>query len=98
MYIFTLTLVHAFLACRYLHSISGAPLPNTPDHRIILQHGLADAQVNWMGVRYASYSVGAAVFSSNVKQGNESLAHFTNVPDASVLTTGVWVCTCVLHE
>ena len=72
----------------YLHAISDSPLPNTPAHRVIFQHGLADAQVSFVGVRYSSYSTGAVLFASNAQQGNESLAHFTSVPDSAVVTSG----------
>ena len=72
----------------YLRAISAAPLPGTPAHRVVFQHGLADAQVTWLGVRYASYSTGARMFASNAGQGNESLAHFTRVPDAAVVSDG----------
>jgi len=72
----------------YLRAISDDPLPGTPAHRVIFQHGLADAQVSWLGVRYASFSTGAAVFASNAGQGNESLAHFRTVPDNAVVTSG----------
>ena len=69
--------------------VSGAAhLPNTPPHRVIYHYGLGDAQVTWLGTETVARSVGAVIFASNVREGNESLASFTNVPDNSVLTTG----------
>ncbi len=51
----------------YLDSVSTDPLPNTPAHRVIMQYGLADAQVTWLGAHTMARSIGASMFSSNVR-------------------------------
>lgn len=64
------------------------PLPNTPSHRAIWHYGLGDAQVTWLGAHALALSAGAVMFKSQTSVGNESLAHFSFVPDDAVLTSG----------
>ena len=64
------------------------PLPGTPSHRAIWHYGLGDAQVTWLGAHALALSAGAVMFQSQPAVGNESLAHFSFVPDDAVLTTG----------
>lgn len=72
----------------YLDSVWQDPLPNTPAHRVIIQYGLADAQVTWLGAHTMARSVGASIFQSNVREGNETLFGFDVVPDSANLTSG----------
>lgn len=64
------------------------PLPNTPSHRAIWHYGMGDAQVSWLGAHALALSSGAVMFASQPSVGNESLGHFSFVPDDAVLTTG----------
>jgi hypothetical protein len=64
------------------------PLPGTPSHRVIHHYGLGDHQVTWLGCHAIAASTGAAMFASNVREGNETLSYFDTVPDSAVLTTG----------
>ena len=64
------------------------PLPGTPSHRVIHHYGLGDHQVTWLGCHAIAASTGAAMFASNVREGNETLSYFAPVPDSAVLTTG----------
>ena len=63
-------------------------LPNTPAHRAIFHYGIGDAQVSWLGCHLAASAAGASMYASNVRVGNESLAYFNTVPDATVLKEG----------
>jgi hypothetical protein len=60
----------------------------TPAHRIVSHYGLGDHQVTWLGAHAVARTAGAAIFASNVREGNESLAYFDSVPDDAVLTQG----------
>jgi pimeloyl-ACP methyl ester carboxylesterase len=62
--------------------------PSGLPHRALWQYGLGDAQVTWLGAHLLAHSVGAVMFASQLPEGNESLAYFPAVPDATVLTDG----------
>lgn len=76
----------------YARAISQEPLPGTPVHTILFQHGLGDAQVSWLGVHTLARSAGTAsgapinMFVSNVREGNETLSGFNLIPDSTVIT------------
>lgn len=76
----------------YARAISQEPLPNTPVHTVLFQHGLGDAQVSWLGVHTLARSAGTAsgapinMFVSNVREGNETLSGFNLVPDTAVIS------------
>jgi len=72
----------------YLHAISRDPLPNTPQHRILIQYGLGDAQVTWMGGQQIGRGVGAVMFQGNVAEGNITIGGFPFVPVDAVVTEG----------
>eukprot|EP00054_Salpingoeca_dolichothecata_P016522 m.96985 g.96985 ORF g.96985 m.96985 type:complete len:639 (-) comp22014_c0_seq1:116-2032(-) len=72
----------------WLHHISDSPLPNTTSHRVIFHYGLGDAQVSWLGTMTAARSVGAKMYSSNVKEYNATLFGFPFVDDSTVLKEG----------
>ena len=50
--------------------------------------GLGDHQVTWLGAHAIGKTMGARMFASNVREGNESLSYFETVPDNSILTDG----------
>jgi hypothetical protein len=75
----------------YLHAISRDLFPSTPPHRVVIQYGLGDAQVSWLGALTIGRSVqagGSAVFTSNVREGNETLFGFSFVSDSEAVSTG----------
>lgn len=71
----------------YLHHISRDPLPNTPGHTVIGHYGLGDAQVTWLGMLTIGRSIGAHMFESNVREGNETLFGFPFIKDTDTLST-----------
>ena len=60
--------VHPF-SCRpgYVDGVTTNPLPGTPAHRVILQYGLADAQVTWLSTHTIARTIGTHIFESNVR-------------------------------
>lgn len=82
----------------YAAAITRQPLPNTPVHSILFQHGLRDAQVSWLGVQTLARTAGSAasvagangqafMFSSNVNDGNQTLAgQFAFLPDNATVS------------
>jgi len=70
----------------YIRAISNEPLRNTPSHQVILQYGLGDAQVTWLGAHSISRGVsGSVMFESNVPCGNETFFGFDMVSDEEVV-------------
>eukprot|EP01100_Stratorugosa_tubuloviscum_P012033 TRINITY_DN5537_c0_g1_i1.p1 TRINITY_DN5537_c0_g1~~TRINITY_DN5537_c0_g1_i1.p1 ORF type:complete len:682 (-),score=300.76 TRINITY_DN5537_c0_g1_i1:1732-3777(-) len=60
----------------YMDSITNNPLPNTPEHMVIMHYGLGDALVTWLGALTLGRSVGAKMFPNNVREANEQLYGF----------------------
>eukprot|EP01095_Lingulamoeba_sp_RSL-Kostka_P013893 TRINITY_DN586_c0_g2_i1.p1 TRINITY_DN586_c0_g2~~TRINITY_DN586_c0_g2_i1.p1 ORF type:complete len:678 (-),score=197.51 TRINITY_DN586_c0_g2_i1:53-2086(-) len=60
----------------YMDSLTTNPLPDTPSKRILIQYGLGDAQVSWLGALTMARSMGAVMFPDNVKENNEELFGF----------------------
>jgi len=75
----------------YMDAITSNPLPGTNAHEVILQHGLGDAQVSYMGVYFLGRAVGASMFQSNVYEPGELLYGFPFIPDKSVGNTAMQV-------
>lgn len=72
----------------YVDAISGNILPNTPAHRVIFQYGLGDAQVTLFGTYQLARAANASMFTSNVREGNETLFGFPFVADNAVVSSG----------
>jgi len=70
----------------YLHAVTQHPFPGTPQHHVLLQYGLGDAQVTWLAEHTYSRSLAAVTFESNVRMGNETLFGFEFVPDDHVIS------------
>eukprot|EP01094_Clydonella_sp_ATCC50884_P010458 TRINITY_DN2011_c0_g1_i3.p1 TRINITY_DN2011_c0_g1~~TRINITY_DN2011_c0_g1_i3.p1 ORF type:complete len:365 (-),score=93.14 TRINITY_DN2011_c0_g1_i3:81-1175(-) len=60
----------------YMDAITSDPLPNTPEHQVILHYALSDAQVTWLSCLTMSRSMGAVVFPYNVVEDGEVLFGF----------------------
>jgi hypothetical protein len=70
----------------FMRAISMDVLPNTPQHTVIFNYGLGDAQVSWLGCHTIARSAGASMYASNVREGNETLSGFPFITDATILT------------
>ncbi len=46
----------------YVHGLWQEPLPNTPAHEVLIQYGLGDAQVTWLGGLTIGRSIGCHMF------------------------------------
>eukprot|EP00456_Euglypha_rotunda_P033856 TRINITY_DN2611_c0_g1_i3.p1 TRINITY_DN2611_c0_g1~~TRINITY_DN2611_c0_g1_i3.p1 ORF type:complete len:310 (-),score=28.65 TRINITY_DN2611_c0_g1_i3:19-948(-) len=75
----------------YMGSITSNPLPNTQTKEVLLQHGLGDCQVSYVGVYILGRSVGASMFQSNVNEPNEELYGFEFIPDNAIGKTAMEV-------
>jgi len=75
----------------YMSAITSNPLPNTPTHEVILQHGLGDAQVSYIACYALGRSVGASMFQSNVHEPGETLYGFPFIKDTDVGHTAMEV-------
>jgi hypothetical protein len=64
------------------------PVDGSTARRIIMHYGLGDHQVTWLGAHAIAKTANAKMFSSNVREGNESLAYFDTVSDSTVITDG----------
>merc|ERR1719474_110188 len=62
----------------YLHHMARDPLPGTPKHSVLIQYGLGDWEVSWLGAQQMGRSLDAVMYESNVAEYNESVysAHF----------------------
>jgi len=67
----------------YMNFMATKPLNNTPAHEILMQHGLGDAQVTYVGAYTLMRSIGAVMFESNVNEPNEELYGFPFVSDTA---------------
>lgn len=70
----------------YMHHVSRDLLPNTPGHRVLLHYGLGDAQVTWLGGMLLGRSIGAHMYTSNVREQKEDLFGSEMINDHTVLT------------
>lgn len=70
----------------YMHAVSADPLPGTSAKTILINYGIGDAQVTWLGAHTIARSLGASMFASNVRVGNETLSGFPFLPDDAVVT------------
>jgi len=75
----------------YLNYMANRTLPNTPAHQVVLQHGLGDAQVSYLGAYTMFRSVGAVMFESNVNEPGEKLFGFDFIPDTAAVAGPVIV-------
>ena len=58
-------------------------------HRVLIQYGKGDAQVSWVGALQMGRSVGGtAMYSSNIKVGNETFYGFLEVDDNESIRAG----------
>eukprot|EP01084_Bolivina_argentea_P226894 383196_1 len=57
----------------YLHHTIRDPLIGTPVHNILIQYGLGDHQVSWLGAQQMGRSLQAVMYNSNVPEYNETL-------------------------
>jgi hypothetical protein len=65
----------------YANFIVNNPLPGTPAHEVLMQYALGDAQVSYLGTYTIARSMGAHMFASQLRVGNETLFGFPAVPD-----------------
>jgi len=59
-----------------LNAITKNPFPNTPVKRVIMQYGLADAQVHYLGAYLKIRSLDAKFFVGQARESNETLYGF----------------------
>ena len=57
----------------YLHHLNRDPLIGTPKHNVLIQYGLGDWQVSWLGAQQMGRSLDAVMYESNVAEYNESV-------------------------
>ena len=57
----------------YLHHLSRDPLPGTPKHNVLLQYGLGDWEVSWLGAQQMGRSINAFMYEGNAAEYNESI-------------------------
>lgn len=60
----------------YVSSITSNPLPNTMNKTILLQYGLGDCQVSWLGALTIGRSMNMAMYKGNVRERNETFFGF----------------------
>jgi hypothetical protein len=70
----------------FMRSISELPLPNTAPHEVLLQYGLGDAQVSWLGAQAIARSADAVMFVSNAQEHEEKFFGFEMLSDDAVVT------------
>eukprot|EP00456_Euglypha_rotunda_P014130 TRINITY_DN1439_c0_g1_i13.p1 TRINITY_DN1439_c0_g1~~TRINITY_DN1439_c0_g1_i13.p1 ORF type:complete len:179 (+),score=22.83 TRINITY_DN1439_c0_g1_i13:92-628(+) len=75
----------------YMRFLTNLTLPNTPPHKVIMQHALGDAQVSYVGAYTLMRSIDAPMYQSNVNEPNEQFYGFNFVSDDTILTTSAIV-------
>jgi hypothetical protein len=70
----------------YMNYLTNRTLPNTPAHHVIMQHGLGDAQVTYVGAYSVMRSANAVMYSSNVNEPGENLYGFPFINDTAIAT------------
>lgn len=70
----------------YMDAVTTQPLPNTPQHEVILRNALGDTQVHHLGTYFMARAMGAEVFESVVMEPDEILWGFP--PPLSDSSTG----------
>lgn len=74
-----------------MNHITHNPLPNTPAHRILIQHGLGDAQVTYLAAYSMGRTANCSMFPNNVHEKNETLFGFPTVHAAAAIDTNMIV-------
>jgi len=65
----------------YMDAVTSNTLtPDTPPKRVLLQYGLGDAEVTWLGCHALSRTLGASMFPDNVREDGEVLFGFPVIP------------------
>jgi len=75
----------------YMNFLTNRTLPNTPAHHVIMQHGLGDAQVTYLGAYSLMRSAFAVTYESNVNEPNEKLYGFPYLKDSDIATDAALV-------
>jgi hypothetical protein len=70
----------------YMNYLTNRTLPNSPAHHVIMQHGLGDAQVTYVGAYSVMRSANAVMYESNVNEPNEYLYGFPFIKDTDIAT------------
>jgi len=70
----------------FMKSVSQLPLPNTQPHEILLQYGLGDAQVSWLGAHAVARSSNSVMYVSNAQEHEEKWFGFEMLNDDAVVT------------
>jgi hypothetical protein len=68
----------------YMSHITTNPLPNTPQHQILMQHALGDKQVTYVGAYILGRALGATMWESTVTEPGEDLFGFPFIPDDQI--------------
>lgn len=70
----------------FMKAVSQDPLINTKPHEILLQYGLGDAQVSWLGAQAVARSSNAVMYVSNAQEHEEQWFGFEMLNDDVVVT------------
>jgi hypothetical protein len=69
----------------FMDALNKNPLPNTPEHKVLLHYGLGDAQVTWLGAQSIARSAQAVMYESNVPEHDEKFFGFEMLKDTDVV-------------
>jgi len=75
-------------ASGYMDAITGDPLPDTPVKTVLMNYGLGDAQVSWLGCHTLARSLNSSMFSGNVREDYEILFGFGLADSTNGATSG----------
>ena len=73
----------------FMRAINGPDderLPGTPNHEVLFQYGLGDAQVSWLAAQSAARSTNAVMYASNAKENDEEFFGFEMLSDDQTVT------------
>merc|ERR1712129_118618 len=71
----------------WLHHMNRDSLIGTPKHNVLIQYGLGDHEVSWLGAQQMGRSLDAVMYESNVAEYNETLYSDNFIADDVVIDT-----------